>query len=420
MSWPDSVRIVALAYACEPGRGSEPGAGWAWARMLAGLGETWVITRANNRPAIEARLEGAPERERLHFVYVDLPPWARSWKRGLRGVRLYYLLWQAAAVRRARRLDRELRFDLAWHLTMANAWLGSLGPLIGPPFVYGPVGGGTRAPRALLPALGVRGIGYEALRDMARAAGRYLNPVARMAWSRATLILAQNPETRRWLPSRHRAKTEVFPNVVLEDVPASPGQRREGPERNALFAGRLLAWKGAALAIRAIALLPEWRLTIIGEGPDERRLRRLTSAMGLTERVEFVPPVPRQELLRRMREDADVFLFPSLHDEAGWVVAESVSSGLPVVCLDVGGPPLLGGTAVHPPTAERTVSLLAAATLNAARRARATSTDWTEAVRGAALLELLASRSIIPAAGRGGRVARRGQERAVMGESSRG
>jgi hypothetical protein len=46
------MRILAFAYACEPGRGSEPGAGWSWARMLAGIGETWVVTRANNRPAV--------------------------------------------------------------------------------------------------------------------------------------------------------------------------------------------------------------------------------------------------------------------------------------------------------------------------------------------------------------------------------
>ena len=38
------MRILAFAYACEPAQGSEPGAGWAWARMLAHQGETWVIT----------------------------------------------------------------------------------------------------------------------------------------------------------------------------------------------------------------------------------------------------------------------------------------------------------------------------------------------------------------------------------------
>ena len=63
---------------------------------------------------------------RLHpnvrFVYVDLPPAIRRWKRGQRGVRLYYLLWQRAALQQARRLHCESRFDLVWHLTFANAW----------------------------------------------------------------------------------------------------------------------------------------------------------------------------------------------------------------------------------------------------------------------------------------------------------
>jgi glycosyltransferase involved in cell wall biosynthesis len=36
-----------------------------------------------------------------------------------------------------------------------------------------------------------------------------------------------------------------------------------------------------------------------------------------------------------------VFLFPSLHDSSGNVVLEALSSGLPVVCLDAGGPAVL-------------------------------------------------------------------------------
>jgi glycosyltransferase involved in cell wall biosynthesis len=41
--------------------------------------------------------------------------------------------------------------------------------------------------------------------------------------------------------------------------------------------------------------------------------------------------------------DADAMLFPSLHDSAGWAAAEASAAGLPVVCLDIGGPPLLAG-----------------------------------------------------------------------------
>lgn len=388
------MRILAFAYACEPGKGSEPGAGWAWSRMLARLGETWVITRANNRQAIEAHIDRIPERDRLHFVYVDLPPWARSWKRGQRGIRLYYLLWQAAAMREAKRLDRVHRFDLAWHLTLANAWLGSLASLPGRPFVYGPVGGGVRTPFPLIPVLGIRGIEYEALRNGARFLGRYLNPLARAAWRRATLILVQNRETLAWLPRAQRPKAEVFPNVILDELPAPTPSDGLRAGRTALFAGRFLAWKGGALAIRTIRLLPDWRLVLVGSGPDEPRLRRIVSRAGLGDRVVFSPPLARQDLLARMREDADVLLFPSLHDEAGWVVAEAAASGLPVVCLDVGGPPLLGGKAVRPSTPGQTASALAAEAIHALTHRHRGVTDFAINYRAAALSRLLTSRGL--------------------------
>ncbi len=357
------MRILALAYACEPGEGSEPGAGWAWARMLARMGDTWVITRSNNRDVIENGLIGLAERDRLHFAYTDLPAWARFWKRGRVGIQPYYLLWQVAALRKARRLQAEVGFDLVWHLTLANAWLGSAAPLVGPPCVYGPVGGGVRVPRRLLPALGVRGAVYEAIRACARGAGRYLNPLAWVAW-RSQLVLVQNPETRDWLPRRYRSKAEVFPNVALDETRSALASSRPSPQpRTALFAGRLIPWKGGALAVRVMTHLPNWRLLIAGTGSDEQRLRRLARRWGVDGQIAFLGHVPRDALLWLMREEADVLLFPSLREEAGWVVAEAQISGLPVVCLDLGGPALLGAQVVSPAGVGREVARSLAAHL---------------------------------------------------------
>jgi glycosyltransferase involved in cell wall biosynthesis len=352
------TRIVAFEYACEPDKGSEPGAGWAWARVLATLGETWVVTRANNREAIEQALEATPERDRLHFVYVDLPPWARSWKKGQRGVHLYYLLWQIAALRAARRLNRHERFTLAWHLTFANAWFGSLAPLVGPPFVYGPVGGGVgMPPLRLIRLLGAPAVRFELARASARALGRYVNPLARLAWARARVVLVQNRETAAWLPPRHRAKVSVFPNPVLD---ASVERERAAADPpTALFAGRLLAWKGAALAVAAIARTPDWRLLVCGAGRDERQLRTLADQLGLDGRVRFLGRRTREDVFGLMRSEADVLLFPSLREEAGWIVVEALACGLPVVCLDRGGPSALGGDAVLTATTEADPDVIA-------------------------------------------------------------
>jgi glycosyltransferase involved in cell wall biosynthesis len=367
------MRILTLAYACEPGKGSEPGTGWMWSRMLARFGAATVITRSNNRSVIEPALASTPEAPRLTFEYVDLPDWARFWKRGQRGVRLYYVLWQLAALRRAQQLHRSEPFDLVWHVTMSNYWLGSVGGLVGPPFVFGPMGGGV--PSCLrIRIVGLRGLLYELGRAGARAAGHVANPLVASAWKHAALILVNNPDTKARVPGRFRSKVEVFPHVLLE--PASPPARRKAGPAVALFAGRLLPWKGVSLAIRAIGRLQGWRLVVCGEGPDEARLRRLCHKLGVTERVEFRGWTPRDELHALMQREASVFVFPSLHDEGGWVVAEAAAQGLPVVCVGRGGPPLLAGngSAVALQDVERTTSAIARAIES--MRGRTGSSTW--------------------------------------------
>ncbi|HEX7145929.1 MAG TPA: glycosyltransferase, partial [Actinomycetota bacterium] len=195
--------------------------------------------------------------------------------------------------------------------------------------------------------------------------------------------------TRRWLPRRHRERAEQFPNVVL-DIPPEPRQRDPAGPPTAAYAGDLIPLKGVALALRAIAQLPGWRLLVAGHGPDEPRLRRLAAALGLQERVQFLGWVPRDRLHKLLRDEADVFLFPSLRDQAPWAVAEARALGLPVVCLDVGGPPLLGGRAVASAGPAATVSALAGAVAAAAADPPPPATAFDLASRQARLAELLA------------------------------
>jgi glycosyltransferase involved in cell wall biosynthesis len=174
---------------------------------------------------------------------------------------------------------------------------------------------------------------------------RYVNPLARLSWSRADLILAQNVETRNWFPRRHRGKTSLFSNAVIrsELMGAATLPVRTGPP-TVLYAGRLEPWKGGFLCLRALALLPGWRLVVCGSGNDEQRLQRLALRLGVLDRVDWLGWLPQEEVLHRMA-NADVFMFASLHEDAGAVVAEARAVSLPVVCLARGGPAILAGPA---------------------------------------------------------------------------
>src|SRR5271165_4363850 len=124
-------RILLSAYACEPGKGSEPEVGWMWATELAAAGhEVWVITREANREAIETGLGQRPI-STLHFEYFDLPPWIRRWKRGAMSVYWYYALWQWGAYQLARELAKHMHFDRVQHVTFVGvrgpSFMGRLG-----------------------------------------------------------------------------------------------------------------------------------------------------------------------------------------------------------------------------------------------------------------------------------------------------
>jgi hypothetical protein len=110
------LRILLSAYSMEPNARAERGVGWRWALDLAAAGhEVWVITSARNAGAIERAL-AAQRVTNLHFIYHDLPAWARMSNRWKRAVRAFSPLWTWGAHRVARGLCRRVAFDAGFEV----------------------------------------------------------------------------------------------------------------------------------------------------------------------------------------------------------------------------------------------------------------------------------------------------------------
>jgi glycosyltransferase involved in cell wall biosynthesis len=365
------------AYACEPEKGSEPGAGWAWTRAAALSNEVWVLTRENNRESIEAALKAESSLD-LHPVYLDLPRWAGWWKKGHRGARLYYVLWQAVARRRAKSLHAEHRFDVAHHITFAVDSLpaGVVG-ISGLPAIWGPVGGASPFLWPLVRWLGWRGFVKEASRSAVTGVTRRF--FGDRNAKRAVLVIAQNDEVARRFSS---ARVIVEPNVALDLAQFPTKQDRSqqgGVSKRLVFVGRLIPLKGLLIAVAVLAEpeAADWRLVVVGDGPERRRADKLVRRLGLGQRVEFLGQVPRAQVFSELR-DADAMLFPSMHDSAPWSVGEALAVGVPVLALDVCGPPVIierthGGVVVSPKS--RTIAADFARKIDAVSQLRSRSFD---------------------------------------------
>jgi glycosyltransferase involved in cell wall biosynthesis len=337
------------AFACRPGGGSEPGAGWALASGAARAGhDVTLVTQPRNRALITTAISADPALSGLHPHFVGLPAGVMElWDRvlGLRGLQLYYLAWQLPLLAKARQLHSAQPFDIAHHATMTNDWIPSGLARAGiPAFVWGPLGGSERVPPACRGYLGPRGRTMEWVRTL--TAGGLRACVGRAGRQRISLLVAQNDDEARHLRRRGRP-VAVSPNVFLD--PSWFPEEREvkacavpGHRFTAVSIGRLVAWKGIHLALQAMRHeeLADWDLHIYGRGPERRRVASEVRRWGLSDRVFLHEPVSRPDI-KKVMQAADALLYPSMRDAASWVVGEALAVGCPVVCLDVGGPPLL-------------------------------------------------------------------------------
>ena len=337
------MKILLSAYACHPARGSESRLGWLWANHLAEQGhEVWVVTRGVFRKDIERHLAAAGQSANLHFIhheFAPLLPVLRLLK--VRFRYFYYYVWQWGAYRAAARAHAQHGFDLAHHVTWVQYRAPSFMGRLGIPFIFGPVGGGEAAPWRLRSVSGWRQWGVDLLRDGWGLLAR-LDPMVRRTYREATRIPVTSVETLNSLPRWARVKANLQLAIAYE-APAGLQQRttQNAGGMKFLFVGRFLGWKGMALGLAAFAAAtrrhPDATLTLVGEGPAGPAWRRLARKLGIADRVRWIDWLPHAEV-EALYATHDVLLFPSLHDSGGLVLLEAMSRGLPVVCLNLGGP----------------------------------------------------------------------------------
>jgi len=110
-------------------------------------------------------------------------------------------------------------------------------------------------------------------------------------------------------------------------------------EKTILSVGRLVPWKGFERLLELMTEMPEGiTLKIVGDGPEEKRLKDLAEKLKLGEKAEFLGKLPHNELLGVMRK-SDVFVLNTKYEGLPHIVLEAMAEGLPVVTTNVGGNP---------------------------------------------------------------------------------
>lgn len=176
-------------------------------------------------------------------------------------------------------------------------------------------------------------------RGMLGIARRIKYTIERFAGGRNfEFILGMGEMGVEWFQRCGYPSSRLFPFCYVTEAPAIGQTLSPLPERELLFVGRLVHLKGLDLLLLAMAVtkIGNFKLRIVGDGPLETELRKLTVELGLDDRVIWMGRQPADGIPNLMAQ-ADVLVLPSRKDGWGAVVNESLMVGTPVICSDACG-----------------------------------------------------------------------------------
>jgi glycosyltransferase involved in cell wall biosynthesis len=333
--------VVLWAFICHPEQGSEGGLGWNWAQALARAGHhVHLVTMPTFKAEIEEQLSPMAGGGciTVHFTKANDNAHARGHK-GRLSFSLDYVNWQKDALRESRRMGLDAA-DIGHHVSWGAILPGSRLIRLGPPFVFGPAGGGQLAGHELRQYLG-RSF-RETIRTLTVKHISTRLPAARQTARHADLLLAANEGTEVLAQRLGARRVE---RMLPEGIDASllaPTARHahRGRERIVLWVGRFLPHRGAPLAVEAFEhvrrAVPTARLVMVGEGAKQAETQRRAQELGLRDAVEFTGKLDWPSVLR-LYDEADVFLYTGIRDTSCATGLEAAARGLPIVGLSHSG-----------------------------------------------------------------------------------
>lgn len=103
---------------------------------------------------------------------------------------------------------------------------------------------------------------------------------------------------------------------------------------------RLVAWKGIAGIIRALAVVkksfPEAALVIAGDGPEMNNLKQLASEQNVSGAVKFLGNISRAETWQ-LRKSSDVYVLNSTYEGLPHTVLTSFAAEIPTIATNISG-----------------------------------------------------------------------------------
>lgn len=337
------MKILYLAFACNPYAGSEAQCGWAWPMAMREFAEVYVLTRSENKDAVSKFLKENNITD-IKVFYHDIPSFLNIYYKTGKLYHLYYLMWQKTAYKTIKKLSKEYNFDYIHHVTLGDFRSVGKAWKLKTKFIFGPVGGAQVTPKVFENYV-KNDIKTERKRVLINKIATAF-PSYKKALAKSYLVLSANKETQDYLKKKVADKSKC---ILLTENGVQSFQLNGIPERDSndtvtlLWSGRMVNKKGLALLLdilQGVDTTCPYRLMLVGDGPEMPALKEQAKRLGIFDRVIFRGKVPYNEM-QNIYNESDIFVFPSLRETTGTVLFEAMAKGLPVITFNQNGADML-------------------------------------------------------------------------------
>lgn len=158
--------------------------------------------------------------------------------------------------------------------------------------------------------------------------------IAKRAYKECNKIYAVSHALAQSVRGRYNVRVDVVPNFIDVTKFSLVKSIVETDVYRLLAVGDLIKRKSFDLLIEAMSLCSNVKLTLVGSGPEEKKLKNLRDKKCVE--VEFVGQ-QNQSQLAHWYQNSDVLVHPSTTETFGLVLIEAIACGLPVVAFENGG-----------------------------------------------------------------------------------
>lgn len=250
----------------------------------------------------------------------------------------FYKMWQKKAYRLAKQLNEEENFDIIHQLNMVGYREPGYLWKIDKPFVWGPIGGTQNVPWRLFSVFNFYGKLFYGGRNVINSFQKHFLTRPRLAAKKKpSTLIAATPDIQKDILKLWGESSEIITEVGAVNFEDSKTQDREKKEvLQLVWSGQHTSGKALNILLTSLSLLDtkiNWQLDILGVGKETKHWKFLAKKLNISAHCKWHGWIPKKEALDIMQK-GHLLCITSLKDLTSTITLESISLGLPIICLD--------------------------------------------------------------------------------------